>query len=161
MFFLQHKGIMKTIHYTESINYEIERTARALKLLGVQLFNDLGLEVQLDEYCALDVISCHENICQRDLAKYILKDRANTGRILNSLEEKGFIKRINDTRNNRLIKRINLTPDGENVLHCTSEKLKNHVTRTVQPFQAKEVKQLNQSIKKFREHLESLLELKI
>ena len=93
---------MVKLHYTDSLNYELERTARALKLRGVQIFNALGIQITTEEFCALDIISCHDEICQRDLAKYLLKDRANTGRILNSLEEKNLITRKEQKRKRRL-----------------------------------------------------------
>ena len=74
-----------------------------MKLAAANMFNKLKLNIGVEEYGALDVISCNEGICQRDLAKIILKDRANTGRIVNTLEEKGFITRSADTKNNRLV----------------------------------------------------------
>ena len=93
-------------HFTDSIYYELEKTARVLRLLGVQMFEKIDAGLGGDEHAALDTISCNPNICQRDLAKLILKDRANTGRILDSLEQKGFITRFIDTKNNRLVKKI-------------------------------------------------------
>ena len=81
-------------HYTDSINYELEQTSRLMNMLTNQLFKKLDLSVTLDEYITLDTVSVNAGICQRDLAKLILKDRANTGRILNELEQKGFITRF-------------------------------------------------------------------
>lgn len=46
------------------------------------------MPVTPDEFYALDAIMLNEGICQRELAKLILKDRPNTGRILDSLEKK-------------------------------------------------------------------------
>ena len=58
----------------------------------MQIFQKLDLPISLDEFVILDILIDNEEICQRDLAKLILKDRPCTGRLLNSLEEKGFIK---------------------------------------------------------------------
>lgn len=69
-------------------------------------------------FAALDTISCNKGICQRDLAKLILKDRANTGRILNSLEEKGFIKRYKTQRIIDLSKRWSYSGNGKELLMC-------------------------------------------
>ena len=152
---------MVKFHYTDSLNYELERTARALKLRGVQVFNELGIQVTTEEYCALDIISCHDEICQRDIAKYLLKDRANTGRILNSLEEKKLITRTEQRRNNRLIKKIELTKDGKANLNKITKKLEDHFNQMVSPFESQKVKELIESIKLFRKNLENALELKI
>lgn len=65
-------------HYTDSIYYELEKTARYCRFLGVQVFDKLGVDINPSEYATLDTISCNPGLCQRDLAKLILKDRANT-----------------------------------------------------------------------------------
>ena len=91
-------------HYTDSMHYELEQTSRLMNTLTNQLFKKLEITITLDEYIALDTVPINAGICQRDLAKLILKDRANTGRILNELEQKGFITRFIDTENNRLEK---------------------------------------------------------
>ena len=102
----------KLLHYTDSIHYELEQAARLMRILTSQLFKKLDIGLSMDEYAALDTVSINAGICQRDLAKLIIKDRANTGRILNSLEEKGFITRFIDTKNNRLVKKMGVTERG-------------------------------------------------
>ena len=77
----------KTKHFTDTIFYQIELTARYTKMLGMQLFGKLGVGLTIEEFSALDTISANKELCQRDLAKLILKDRANTGKLLDSLEE--------------------------------------------------------------------------
>ena len=80
-------------HYIESIYYQLEQTARYCRYLGSQIFQKLDMPVSMDEFVTMDTISLNDGMCQRELANLILKDRANTGRILNSLEEKGYIER--------------------------------------------------------------------
>ena len=63
----------KTKHFTDTIFYQIELTARYIKMLGTQLFGKLGIALTPDEFAALDCISAHTELCQRDLAKLILK----------------------------------------------------------------------------------------
>ena len=83
-----YKFMYKCEHYIESIYYKLEQTAKYCRYLGYQIFQNLDTPITMDEFVALDVIMVHGGICQRELAKIILKDRANTGRILNSLEKK-------------------------------------------------------------------------
>lgn len=83
---------MKELHYTDTIQYELEQTAKLMRMLALQLFNNLKIELSVDECVALDTLSCNPEICQRDLSKLILKDRANTSRILDSLEKKNLLK---------------------------------------------------------------------
>src|SRR5574344_1273214 len=122
-------------HYTDSIYYHLEQTAKYCRYLGMQVFQKLKLPVTLDEFVAMDTILTNDGICQRDLAKMILKDRPNTGRILNALEEKGYIKRYADTKNNRLVRRTELTEEAK--------------------------EDLLKTIKRFRESLEQEVEMKI
>ena len=96
-------------HYTDSLHYEMLLTTKYFKILGTQVFEQECIELSPEEFATLDVISCNPDICQRDLAKLILKDRANTGRLLDVLEEKGFVTRSLVERNNRAIKQITIT----------------------------------------------------
>ena len=148
-------------HYTETIHYEIEQLARVMKLAAVQTFNKLKLDITPDEFSTLDVISCHSGICQRDLAKLILKDRANTGRILDSLEEKELVTRFVDTKSNRLVKKMALTEKGYKKLIEVAKTIKNHIRQAEEYFQRDEIEALQASLKKFRANIEKVLELNI
>ena len=148
-------------HYTESIYYDIELTARVMKVLGVQSFEKMGLGITPEEHAALDTISCHPTICQRDLAKLILKDRANTGRILNSLEEKKLITRFVDVKNNRLIKKMTITEEGFKRLHETNSKLKVILQQISSIFPQEEIDNLQNTLRNFRKKLEEFVDMNI
>lgn len=66
----------KLLHYTDSIHYELEQTARLMRILTTQLFDRLSIELSPDEYSALDTVSINAGICQRDLAKLIFKGQS-------------------------------------------------------------------------------------
>jgi len=148
-------------HFIDSIYYDIELTARVMKVLGAQTFEKLHLGVTPEEHAALDTISCHVGICQRDLAKLILKDRANTGRILNSLEEKKLITRFVDVKNNRLIKKMALTEEGYKKLQQTNNKLKKMFQEVSCKFNDEEIDKLQDNLRKFRSHLEEFVNMNI
>lgn len=151
----------EVIHFTESIHYELEQTARLMKKLTVQLFDTLNLELSPDECFALDTISINAGICQRDLAKLILKDRANTGRILETLEQKGFITRFIDTKNNRLVKKMGITEKGYNELDLINKKIRTYIDGTTSRISPKEVEKVQEVLKKFRKNLEQVVEINI
>lgn len=148
-------------HYTDTLNYEVEKTARVMRILGMQLFEKLNITLSIDEYAALDTISCNEGICQRDLAKLIIKDRANTGRILNSLEEKGFITRFVDTKNNRLVRKMAITENGYKILISINKKVESYIVETKRIVSEEEIEALYTSLKKVRERFEELIDFKI
>lgn len=110
-------------HYFESSLYLMEQTVIYTKIKGAQLFNQLKIGVTIDQFVTLDAIYSNKDICQRDLSKLILKDRSNTGRILNILEKNGFIKREIETKGKRLVKKIYITDKGKNLVEKSIPKL--------------------------------------
>lgn len=148
-------------HYIDSVYYQLELTAKYCRYLGIQIFQKLGLSVTVDEFAAMDTILMHDGICQRDLAKLILKDRANTGRILNTLEEKGYVERYADTKNNRLVKKMTLTSKGKKVTEEISLTIKEYLERLPRIFTEEGKDNFIESIKKFRERLEQEVEMNI
>ncbi len=148
-------------HYTDSIYYQLEQTAKYCRYLGMQMFQKLQLPVTLDEFAALDTILINEGICQRDLARLILKDRPNTGRILNSLEEKGYIERYADTKNNRLVRKMKITEEGKRISAEVTKILKAYINKIPKVYSEEDKSKLRESIIKFRESLEQEVEMKI
>ena len=151
----------KCEHYTDSIYYQLEQTAKYCRALGIQMFQNLNIPLTMDEFVALDVIQVNNGICQRELAKLILKDRPNTGRILNSLEEKGYVERFVDTKNNRLVRKMILTEEGKKVSKDVTEIVKNHIEKLPKVFSDEDKETLMLSLKKFRETLEKEVAMKI
>ncbi len=151
----------KCEHYTDSIYYQLEQTAKYCRYLGIQMFQNLNIPLTMDEFVALDVIQVNNGICQRELAKLILKDRPNTGRILNSLEEKGYVERFVDTKNNRLVRKMTLTESGKKVTKEVTEIVKNHIDNLPKVFSDEDKAILMSSLKKFRESLEKEVAMKI
>ena len=149
------------IHYTDSIYYELEQTSRLMKKITSQLFTKLDIDITMDEYAALDTISINAGICQRDLAKFILKDRANTGRILDSLEQKGFITRFIDTKNNRLVKKMGITENGLKELNMIDSKIETYLKSLTRKIDPADVDRVQKTLKSFRIELEKVAEINI
>jgi transcriptional regulator, MarR family len=148
-------------HYTDSIHYELEQTSRLMNMLTNQLFKKLELSITFDEYIALDTVSINAGICQRDLAKLILKDRANTGRILNELEQKGFITRFIDTKNNRLVKKIGITETGLQELNSINNKIKTYLSGVTKRIPPEDVDKVRYILRAFRLELDKIVETNI
>lgn len=117
-----HKQTWRTMkekypqHYVESILYIMEQTVVYTKIKAAQIISEFNLDITIDQFAALDAICCNNDICQRDLSKLILKDRSNTGRILNILEAKGFIERCIETKGKRLVKKVYITEKGTKLI---------------------------------------------
>lgn len=151
----------KCEHYTDSIYYLLEQTAKYCRYLGIQMFQKLNINITMDEFVALDVIQVNDGICQRELAKLILKDRPTTGRILNSLEEMGYVKRFVDTKNNRLVRRVSLTEKGKVITKEITDIVKQYMESLPKVFSDEDKENLIESLKQFRQSLEKEVEMNI
>lgn len=148
-------------HYINTIFYKVEQTAKYCRYLGNQVFQKLNITITLDEFSTLDTIKIYGEICQRDLAKLILKDRPSTGRILNSLEKRGYIIRFADTKNNRLVRKMSLTNEGEKILKRATEILKNYMSKLPEFMSLQDIESLEKSIAMFKQSLEKEVAINI
>lgn len=168
---LQIRNVMKIMtynkkkehipHFTESVFYELKQTARVMKIHAAQLFDSLNILLTPADYIALDTIMCNPNVCQRDLAKMLVIDRANTGRILNTLEEHKFIVRNVDTKNNRLVKKCVITHNGIEELNRVNSLILSHYTEIEKRISKEEIEAVRLSLKKLRTSIEQYVENKI
>lgn len=153
---------MKEIkHFTDTIFYQIELTARYSKMLGTQLFGKLGVGLTIEEFSALDTILSNKDLCQRDLAKLILKDRANTGKLLDSLELKGLIERELSVKNNRPVKILKASSKGKKIYNEIYEKLAPHHKFVEEKIANTDLAKLGELLKDLREILEETIDIGI
>ena len=151
----------KSKHFTDTIFYQIELTAKYTKMLGIQLFGKLGIGLTIEEFSTLDTISAHQELCQRDLAKLILKDRANTGKLLDSLESKGLIERELSVKNNRPVKIIKITKAGKDMYEETYAKLEPHHNYVKEKIKNTDLAKMSELLKDLREILEDTIDIGI
>ena len=148
--------------YTDSLYYHLRLTAKYMKVFGSQLFKKLNVDLEFDEFVVLDLLSKRDNVCLRDLAKLLLKDRANTGRLANSLEEKGLITIEAGKRGNRLVKMLSLTNVGKNLFNDSIGKITPKINELCgKIFKGDEEEKLCILLKEFRDKMTSAMEVKI
>ena len=110
-------------HFINSLFYKIEQTARTCDTLCASFFKEYAQgEISFDEFIILDTILCNPDICQRDLAKLILKDTSHLSKILNSLEQRELILRPVSKKGNRTVRKITITENGIN-LHAFASQI--------------------------------------
>ncbi len=157
----QFKSKITNRLYTESLYYDVKLTEKYSKMLGLQLFAKLNAPVNPEELLVLDVTYSNPDICQRDLAKLLVKDRANTGRLLESLEKKELIKRVVDVKNNRLVKKIMITESGNQVLHDVMDKIFPLFDKISEKFTDEEIMIVKDVLKRMRDSFKDIVELQI
>ena len=151
----------KNCHYTESVIYSMEQTVVYFKIKGAQFFKQLNIGITIDQFAALDAIYTNDDICQRDLSKIVLKDRSNTGRILNILEENGFIKRLAETKGKRLVKKIYITDEGRKMIEDNQEKLRTAFSKVFDDVSSEEFDKLRKILNKIKESLSKTTSIQI
>ena len=148
-------------HFTNTIFYQIELTAKYCKLLGSQIFEKYGTEISCEEYSVSDGLANSPTMCQRDLAKIILKDRANTGKLLDSLEKRGDVTRTLSIKNNRPVKIVEITDKGVKKAEEVLEKIRPHFPRVMEKINNSDVGRVSDLLKELREILDETLEIQI
>ena len=147
--------------YIDSPSYDLELSSKYTKTLLSQFFSKFCSEISPEEFIVLETISTHRGLCQRDLAKLILKDRANTGRIVESLSNRGFVTRHNDTKNNRLVRKVVITDKGEFIIKELRTRFQPYHEKMCKLFNNEELLVLKRSLKKFRDAVSQIVEIQI
>ena len=148
-------------HFTDTVFYQIELTAKYCKLLGQQVFEKYKAGVTPEEFSTLDTLICNPNLCQRDLAKLILKDRANTGKLLDGLERKGLVERNLAIRNNRPVKFAKLTNEGKRRTKEITDSIRPHMEVVREKVVSRDLDKVKSLLKELRSILNESLEIQI
>ena len=148
-------------HFTDTIFYQIELTAKYCKLLGAQVFEQFNVGLSVEEYSILDTLSVMDELCQRDLAKLILKDRANTGKILDCLEKKGLITRKLSIKNNRPVKLIEITEDGKRKVTEATKRIHPHYIAIKERIDNSDIAKVGDLLAELRKILNESLKIQI
>lgn len=149
------------LHYTKSPFYQIGSTAKYLKRMIRNYFDKIKMDITPEEFLALDIIFLRSGICQRDLAKELLRDRACTGRILLSLESKGLVERFISTKGNHLVRNMKLTEAGTKTLITAQEQVKPFVEKFFELFSKEDIDELERILKKLKNILSENVETQI
>lgn len=156
---IQKNGL---VEFTDSLYYQIKLTYKYLNMLGKQLEEKLKLPLNVDEITALNIIKSNDGeFHQRDFAKKILKDRANTGRLLDNLEIKGYIRRSETVKNKRQAKIINITDKGFEYLNESFNKIKPFLENLINNLEKEEIEQTKRLLIGFREKVKENIEIHI
>lgn len=148
-------------HYIDTIFYQIELTARYCRFLGQQVFEQYNTGVSVDEFAILDICSSQKELCQRDLAKLIFRDRSNTGKLLDTLEKKNLIKRKLSIKNNRPVKIIEVTLDGIKKVEEVITKIRPHYIEVKEKIANSDVARVKDLLDELRKILNETVNIQI
>jgi len=151
---------MKT-KYEDTLFYEINLSAKYLNLLFEQLFKELNFELSGVENLALKIIIETKDCCQRDLARLILKDRANVGKLANNLQKKGLINIELKTKNNRMVKILTATKKGIEISNKVQNTLMPIIEKIYNAVSGEMMEDTITNLKNFRKIVEKTVKVNI
>ena len=114
-----------------------------------------------DEFAILRLIDVEPDISQTDIARYLFKGKAHIGKMLNDMEEKGYIKRVVDTKANVMIKKSLLTQKAKEYLQYGKLKARIIRDKMEKEFTDEERQMFVSYLKRFRSVLASLADVKL
>ena len=94
----------------------ITSAQRAMTKRFVYNATESGLNISLDQWMVLGPIWQLQSASQKKLGEMCLKDKTNITRIINALEEKNLVVRVEDQIDHR-IKRVVLTNAGKQLFY--------------------------------------------
>ena len=104
---------MVTTDLDNSLDFMLARVVNKLRCqIGRQLKH---MDLTSEQWVVLARLREQDGLTQNELAKRILKDQANTTRILDKVERKGMVRRV-DALNDRRTYLIYLTDEGRHAI---------------------------------------------
>lgn len=151
----------EVVDFSKSVFYKIQQLAIYCDKMADNFFEIRNVDLTHDEFAALNFVLNNPDICQRDLAKLLLRDRVRAGRIITSLEDKGYIKRTNATRNNRLIRKLQITNAGKKIYNEQFNILQQIMKVLTKKFSEKQMNELLASLSELEKALSNIVEFNI
>jgi DNA-binding MarR family transcriptional regulator len=104
-------------------SFLLDRTARRVKQYAQQQFNELGLNITVDQWLVLKHLDVHSRLKQNELAELMFKDNPTLTRILDLLCEKGLVVRTVHPSDRRSFI-VSLTTEGRKKVNQLKPRVK-------------------------------------
>ena len=146
------KDRTKNVPFIEGLPYKLAETARISELMARSYYKNYVKSIlDLEEFIILSHILSNPDLSQSDLSKLVYKGKAHVGKILNDMEQKGYITRIVSTHNNMMIKRTSLTEQGKKLYDETNEAFRQLGKRVLAEFSDSEIEEFIYLLEKLLE----------
>lgn len=127
----------------ESVGFIISRTARKVKNYLTQLFKPF--DITTEQWGILNRLWERDGVSQKELSEKSFKDQPNITRILDKLEEKGYIRREPNPGDRRAFL-IYLTGEGRNLKEVLVPTAQKALDTALEGFSEEEVAQLKKML---------------
>lgn len=148
---------MADFDINQSLGYLVAKTNLLMKSYFSRAIKQANLEITTEQWPVLYAVIKNPEISQTEIARISMKDKANVTHIIDSLEEKGYIKRVSDHKDRR-VNVITPTPEGEEVLERLIAVAQASNEASVLDLTAAEMQILSESLRKVSASLEYILD---
>jgi len=142
------------------IGYLINKTALYFKITCLQLFKEKAFDITPEQLGILFFLSKEDGMYQRQLAKISLKDRPNITRLVDILEERGFVYREADPENRRIFK-VFITEEGKKQVESIHPALLEMQEKAVTGMSEEETESLRKLLAKICGNMDENFKLQI
>lgn len=119
-----------------SVPYRVAQTANKINQSLTKVLKDF--DIAPEQRAILDFIDQDNTLSQNELSKNLGKDKTTISRTLDALEKKSYIIRI-PTQEDKRVKTINLTSEGQRVLDKTKIVIENFREAMIEDLSEDEV----------------------
>ncbi len=134
------------------LNFLLEQTVRQMRGYAQRQLDTLQSGITVDQWVLLKLIEEHKEISQVELAQVAHKDTASITRILDLLQKKGLIQRIDDDYDRRKYL-ISLTVEGAAFVKHNLPFVNRIRGQIVQGLSPEEIKTLKDILEKIRQNV--------
>ncbi|MFR1672980.1 MAG: MarR family winged helix-turn-helix transcriptional regulator [Candidatus Gastranaerophilaceae bacterium] len=146
--------------FINGLPYNIEQTARISYLLGKSYYKNFVKSIlELSEFTIISYILANPDASQSDLSKLLFKGKAHIGKILNEMENKGYIKRVAVTDNNIMKKLTKITSKGKKLYEDTHNEFRNLGEKILEDFTLEEMETFHRLLNKYKASILNNFEL--
>lgn len=149
---------------TKALKYKIgpklAGTGNLSKVFAIQTFVNSNLNITPEQFSVLHVLVENGCLYQRQISALTLKDRPNVSRILNILENMGYVSKTPDVNKRKIVK-INITQEGIDLYNRAVPTILKVWHETVEGIPEEELDILNSVLEKINKNLLSKVNIQI
>lgn len=134
------------------VNFLLEQTVRQIRGYGQRQLDMLQMGITVDQWVLLKIIEERKQISQVELAQVSQKDTASITRILDLLQKKELIQRIDDKYDRRKYM-ISLTEEGSKFVERVLPFVNRLRSQIVQGVSEEEIQTLKRILEKIKQNL--------
>lgn len=115
-------------------------------------------DITIDQFIILKLLSILGSLTQQETAEMLYKDKSNLSRMLDVLEDKGYITRLVDVKNKRIVKVLSITEKGLKYVEKATLIAEKLHSSALQGVSDEEIETVKRVMKKIRDNLDKEIE---